>query len=140
VAVGGRDAAAAGWQEVLAEAADRGLRERPADTVRGTGRRLVREYRLRPEHQEMLRQVIGAVESSWYGGRHPAPGELTGAVHAVRAGIAAGGPLGLRDRLLPRSVLSRPMTSRAMTSPPGPDRPGPERETEPERDETAART
>jgi transglutaminase-like putative cysteine protease len=104
---GGPDAAAAGWSELLAESADRGVSTLPSDTVRGTARRLVRAHRLDADAQQALRLVVGAVESSWYGGRHPGAGELDGPVRAVRAGIAAGSALSARDRWLPRSVLGR---------------------------------
>ena len=104
VAAGGPAAAAAGWQEVLAESADRGVASPPSDTVRGAARRLVREHRLGPDAQHALRLVVGGVESSWYGGRHPDPAELVGPMRTVRAGIAAGSPLPMRRRLLPRSV------------------------------------
>jgi len=107
VAAGGPAAVAAGWQEVLAESADRGLPGHPTDTVRGTARKLVREHRLDPGSQQALRRLVGVVESSWYGDQHPDAGELVAPVRAVRAGMAAGGPLGLRARLLPRSVLGR---------------------------------
>lgn len=107
VARGGSDAAGAGWDELLAESADRGADTPPSDTVRAAARRLVREHRLEPDAQQALRQVIGAVEASWYGGTHPRPGELDEQVRAVAAGIAAGSKLSLRGRLLPRSVVQR---------------------------------
>jgi hypothetical protein len=107
VAAGGPEAAAAGWQELLAESADRGVPSPPSDTVRGAGRRLVREHRLGQEAQQALRTVIAAVESSWYGGGHPEPDELTGPIRTIRAGIVAGTALSVRSRLLPGSVLRR---------------------------------
>jgi hypothetical protein len=118
VAAGGPAAVAAGWQEVLAESADRGLPGHPTDTVRGTARKLVRDHRLDPGSQQALRRLVGVVESSWYGDQHPDAGELVAPVRAVRAGMAAGEPLGLRARLLPRSVLGglRPDGSRPATA------------------------
>lgn len=107
VTVGGRGAAGAAWAELLAESVDRGAPVPPTDTVRGAARRLVRAHRLDAPSQEALREVVGAVEASWFGDRHPAPGSLAGPVAAVRAGMAAGSPLGARSRLLPRSVLTR---------------------------------
>ena len=107
VARGGPDAAGAGWEELLAESTDRGAECPPSDTVRAAARRLVREHHLEPDAQQALRQVIGALEASWYGGTHPAPGELDQPVRAVAAGIAAGSGLSLRGRLLPRSVVRR---------------------------------
>jgi transglutaminase-like putative cysteine protease len=105
---GGPGAAGAGWAELLAESTDRGVASPPSDTVRGAARRLVREHRLDADTQQALRQVVGAVESSWYGADHPAPGDLDAPLRTVRTGIAAGSSLSLRGRLLPRSVLSRP--------------------------------
>ena len=102
---GGPAAAGAAWRELLAESADRGTLTPPTDTVRGAARRLVREHRLDPEAQNALREVVSAVESSWYGDRHPAPHVLTAPVQAVRRGIASGTASTVRDRLLPRSVL-----------------------------------
>ena len=61
--------------------------------------------------QDAVRSVVGAVEASWFGDRHPEPGELAGPVRVVRDGIAAGSPVSLRGRLLPRSVLVRPVRS-----------------------------
>jgi transglutaminase TgpA-like protein/transglutaminase superfamily protein/uncharacterized protein DUF4129 len=107
VARGGEDAAGAGWDELLAESTDRGADTPPSDTVRSAARRLVREHHLEPDAQQALRQVIGSVEASWYGGTHPRPGELDEPVRAVAAGIAAGSGLSLRGRLLPRSVVQR---------------------------------
>jgi hypothetical protein len=107
VARGGPEAAGAGWDELLAESTDRGAECPPSDTVRAAARRLVREHHLEPDAQQALRQVIGAVEASWYGGTHPGPGELDAPVRAVATGIAAGSGLSLRGRLLPRSVVQR---------------------------------
>ncbi|TQM44619.1 transglutaminase TgpA family protein [Pseudonocardia cypriaca] len=107
VARGGEEAAGAGWEELLAESTDRGAECPPSDTVRAAARRLVREHNLEPDAQQALRQVIGAVEASWFGGTHPGPGELDVPVRAVAAGIAAGSGLSLRGRLLPRSVVQR---------------------------------
>jgi hypothetical protein len=107
VARGGEEAAGAGWEELLAESTDRGAECPPSDTVRAAARRLVREHNLEPNAQQALRQVIGAVEASWFGGTHPGPGALDEPVRAVAAGIAAGSGLSLRGRLLPRSVVQR---------------------------------
>jgi hypothetical protein len=105
VAAGGPDAAGAGWAELLATSTDRGVDTSPTDTVRATARRLVREHRLESDAQQALREVVGAVEASWYGGEHPVAGELDDAVRTVADGIAAGSVLRLRARLLPPSVL-----------------------------------
>ncbi len=108
VAAGGAPAADAGWRELLAESVDRGVRSPPSDTVRGAARRMVRDHALDPDAQQSLRTVIGAVESSWYGGRHPEADELSRPVAVVHAGIVAGSPMSVRARLLPRSTLTRP--------------------------------
>lgn len=107
VAAGGPEAAAAGWAELLAESADRGVPAKESDTVRASARRLVREHHLDTDAQQHLRQVVGLVEAGWYGGRHPAAGALTEPLAGVLAALAAATPLSLRDRLLPRSVLRR---------------------------------
>ena len=90
VTAGGPAAAGAGWEELLAESADRGVDCPRSDTVRAAARRLVREHGLGPDAQQHLRTVVGAVEASWYGGAHPEPGELDGPVQAVVTGIAEG--------------------------------------------------
>jgi transglutaminase TgpA-like protein/transglutaminase superfamily protein len=107
VTAGGPDAAGAAWAELLAESLDRDVAVPATDTVRGAARRLVREHRLDDGAQQALRAVVAAVENSWYGGGHPAPRELDGAVRTVAAGIAAGSGLTARQRMLPRSVLRR---------------------------------
>jgi len=107
VRAGGPEAASAAWSEVLAESLDRHVPVPDTDTVRGAARRLVREHRLDDRAQQAARAIVTAVEASWYGGDHPAPGALDGAVRAVAAGIAAGSGLTLRQRLLPRSVVLR---------------------------------
>lgn len=106
VGTAGPDAPAAGWAELLAESTDRGVPSSMSETVRGAARRLVREHRLDGETQDALRRVVGAVESSWYGGQLTTE-DLDEPVRLVRAGIAAGSPLSVRDRLLPRSILLR---------------------------------
>jgi transglutaminase-like putative cysteine protease len=116
VAAGGPAAADAGWRELLAESADRGVPSPPSDTVRGAARRMVREHRLDGPAQEALRTVIGAVEASWYGGRHPGVDELSGPVRTVQAGLTTGTPLPLRARLLPRSVLAPPSRTTPTTT------------------------
>ena len=107
VAAGGPGAAAAGWAELLAESTDRGVPAKESDTVRAAARRLVREHHLDGAAQHHLRQVVGVVEASWYGGSHPAAGALTEPLAAVVAAVAAASPLSVRERLLPRSVLHR---------------------------------
>ncbi|GAA3229880.1 hypothetical protein GCM10017691_22340 [Pseudonocardia petroleophila] len=105
---GGEGAAAAAWEEIVAASVDRRVPVPATDTVRAAARRLVREHRLDAAAQDAVRAVVTAVEASWFGDRHPAPGELTAPVRTVRAAIAAGSPITLRARLLPPSVLTRP--------------------------------
>jgi hypothetical protein len=104
VAAGGPGAAAAAWAEILAESRDRGYPLPRSDTVRTAARRLVREHEFDDGAQDSLRDVVRGVEASWYGGAHPAPGELTDAVRAVCAAIG-GTRASLRQRLLPASVV-----------------------------------
>jgi transglutaminase-like putative cysteine protease len=113
VAAGGPGAADAGWAELLAASTDRGVAARASDTVRGSARRIVREHHLDGDAQQALREVVVAVEAAWYGVGDrsadrdgPEPGALGAAVRIVLAGIAAGSPLPLRGRLLPRSMLA----------------------------------
>ncbi len=106
-AAGGPDAAAAAWAELLAESIDRGVPPNESDTVRMAARRLVREHSLDGPAQQDLRDVVGGVEASWYGGIHPRPGELQAPLTGLLAAMAAGTPLSWRGRLLPRSVLHR---------------------------------
>jgi hypothetical protein len=110
VARGGPGAAGAAGAELLAESADRGAPCPPSDTVRSGARRLVREHQLDAGAQQALRQVVAAVEASWYGDGSAGAGQhdmLPDALAAVRAGIAASRKLTLRERLLPRSVMRR---------------------------------
>jgi hypothetical protein len=104
---GGPDAAAAAWAELLAESRDRGAPTPRSDTVRSGARRLVHEHQLDGSAQQALRSLVGAVEASWYGGTQPASGDLAGPLGTVRTAIAADRRLTLRERLLPRSVISR---------------------------------
>ncbi|MGE3287954.1 MAG: DUF3488 and DUF4129 domain-containing transglutaminase family protein [Pseudonocardia sp.] len=112
VARGGPAAATAAWEELLAESADRGVPGRRSDTVRAAARRIVREHRLGEAAQASMRQVVGAVEASWYGLEHPAPHQLDAPMQVLRAGIEARDPLGWRRLLLPRSVLDGVRTAR----------------------------
>jgi transglutaminase-like putative cysteine protease len=107
VATGGPGAATAGWAELIAESTDRGVPAKESDTVRAAARRLVREHHLDGAAQQHLRQVVGVVEASWYGGSDPAAGALGEPLAAVVAALATASPLSVRDRLLPRSVLHR---------------------------------
>jgi hypothetical protein len=113
VHAGGPGAVDAAWDELLAESVDRWVPIPGTDTVRGAARRLVREHRLDEPTQQALREVVTAVESGWYGGGSPGPGQLDGPVRQVATGIAAGSGLTLRQRVLPRSVLQRKRGERA---------------------------
>jgi transglutaminase-like putative cysteine protease len=107
VAALGSEAAAAAWAEVLAESVDRGSAVSSTETVRAIGRRLAREHELDEAGREALRQVITAVESSWYGGRETADPALVAAVDELRASLHRAAPLAFTARVLPRSVVSR---------------------------------
>lgn len=108
VAAGGPDAAGAAWDELLAESADRGGEVKDGESVRATARRLVHDHRLDGDSQQALRQVVGAVEASWYGDAPVEPGVVAEPLRRVRSAIAAGSALSVRNRLLPRSVLRKP--------------------------------
>ncbi|GAA3435700.1 transglutaminase TgpA family protein [Kutzneria kofuensis] len=107
IAALGADAAAAAWAEVIAESVDRGTTVPPTETVRATGRRLAREHELDEPGREALRQVITAVEGSWYGGRETADPTLVSAVAELRASMHRTAPLAFTARVLPRSVVNR---------------------------------
>ncbi|QUQ71685.1 transglutaminase TgpA family protein [Kutzneria sp. CA-103260] len=107
IAALGADAANAAWAEVLAESVDRGTPVSATETVRATGRRLAREHELDEPGREALRQVITAVEGSWYGGRESADPSLVSAVSELRASLHRTAPLGFLARVLPRSVVNR---------------------------------
>jgi transglutaminase-like putative cysteine protease len=107
VAALGAEAAAAAWAEVLAESVDRGSTVSPTETVRATGRRLARDHELDEPGREALRQVITAVEGSWYGGRETADPSLVTAVEQLRASLHRSAPLAFTARVLPRSVVNR---------------------------------
>lgn len=104
---GGPDAATAAWAELLADSQDRGAPTPPSDTVRSGARRLVHCHQLDGGAQQALRELVGAVEASWYGSEQPTAGKLAGPLGTVRAAIAAERRLTLRERLLPRSVTRR---------------------------------
>ena len=106
-AAGGPGAAGAAWDELVATSVDRRVPVPATDTVRAAARRLVREHRFDAGAQDAVRTLVTAVEASWFGDRHPAPGELSAPLQAVRAAVAAGSPVSVRGRLLPRSVLVR---------------------------------
>ena len=99
----------AGWAELLAESADRGIPVPATDTV--AGRRPAAGARA-----PARRRRAGVAAHARRGGRGElvrrpatrAPGPAWPSRCAqVRAGIAAGTPLTLRQRVLPRSVLHR---------------------------------
>lgn len=119
---GGPGAAAAAWEELVAESSDRDVAPRASDTVRGTARRMIREHRLDTEAQQAMRHLVGSIEASWYGGGHPTAGELVEPVRIVREAIVAGTPLTLRERLLPRSVVSSSLRGRSSSTVPDQER------------------
>jgi len=103
----GAEAANAAWAEVLAESVDRGTAVSPTETVRATGRRLAREHELDEPGREALRQVITAVEGSWYGSRGSVDPSLVSAVSELRASMHRTAPLAFTAKVLPRSVVPR---------------------------------
>ena len=119
VDAGGPDAAAAAWEELLAASEDREVAIPSSDTVRAGARRLVREHDLDDGVQQALREVVGAVEASWYGGGR-AGVDLSGPVRTVLGGIAAARTPSLRERLLPRSITTRRPRPRVEDDAPAP--------------------
>jgi hypothetical protein len=107
IAALGSEAAGAAWAEIIAESVDRGTVVPPTETVRAAGRRLAREHELDEPGREALRQLITAVEGSWYGGRETADPALVAAVDELRASMHRTAPLAFTARVLPRSVVSR---------------------------------
>jgi hypothetical protein len=107
IAALGSQAASAAWAEVLAESTDRGTTVPATETVRAAGRRLARDHELDDAGREALRQVITAVEGSWYGGRAIPDPKLVQAVADLRAGLHRTAPLAFTARVLPRSVINR---------------------------------
>ncbi|TWP50242.1 transglutaminase domain-containing protein [Lentzea tibetensis] len=101
----GPQAAAAAWEELMAESIDRGVLTPTAETVRAASRRLAREHNLDDAGRDGLRTLISSIERSWYSARPEADPALPAAVEAVRASLARNAPLSLRARILPRSVL-----------------------------------
>jgi hypothetical protein len=66
---------------------------------------LAREHNLDDAGKDGLRQVIGAIERSWYSSNPAADPALPGALAAVRQSLRQNAPLSLRARLFPKSVL-----------------------------------
>ncbi|XVV02077.1 transglutaminaseTgpA domain-containing protein [Actinosynnema sp. CA-248983] len=102
----GPDAAAAAWQELIAESVDRGTRVPTTETVRVAARRMARAHNLDEQGRDGLRAVVGAVERSWYSTNATADPTLPAAVEEVRRSLTRTAPLALRAKLLPRSVLN----------------------------------
>lgn len=104
---GGPAAASSAWSELLAESRDRGIEVGSTETVRTAARRMAREHSLDEGGKRALRTVVSEVERSWYGGRdHPDP-TLAPAFDDLMEDIRRNSPLGLKAKLLPRSVLRR---------------------------------
>jgi hypothetical protein len=104
---GGPAAASSAWSELLAESRDRGIEVGSTETVRTAARRMAREHSLDEGGKRALRTVVSEVERSWYGGRdHPDP-TLAPAFDDLMDDIRRNSPLGMKAKLLPRSVLRR---------------------------------
>lgn len=89
----------------MAESIDRGAPVPTAETIRLAARRLAREHNLDDAGKDGLRQVIGAIERSWYSSNPAADPALPGALAAVRQSLRLNAPLSLRAKLFPKSVL-----------------------------------
>lgn len=107
VSAGGVDAAAAAWEEVVAESVDRGVDAATNETVRGTARRLLREHDLDEAGQAALRALVGSVEGAWYGTGASIDTGLPATLAAVRASLARCAPLARGAKLVPRSTVRR---------------------------------
>ncbi|MDQ3886547.1 MAG: DUF3488 and transglutaminase-like domain-containing protein [Actinomycetota bacterium] len=105
-AAGGPTAAAAAWEEVLAEFRDRGAEMPMTGTVRTIAGRLAREHALDEQGWAALRALVIAVERAWYGAAVPGDLRLPVLLETVQASLTRCAPLGRRARLLPRSVLT----------------------------------
>lgn len=118
VDAGGPQAISAAWDEVLAESVDRGVDPCGGESVRATAQRLADEHALDELGQAGLRDLVAAVERSWYASAGHGPSntsrsgisfdsELRPAFDAVRASLARCSPPTRMARLLPRSVLRK---------------------------------
>jgi transglutaminase-like putative cysteine protease len=118
VDAGGPQAISAAWDEVLAESVDRGVDPCAGESVRATAQRLADEHSLDEPGRAGLRDLVAAVERSWYASVGHSPSntgrsgtssdsELRPAFDAVRASLARCAPATRMARLLPRSVLRR---------------------------------
>ncbi|MGH3491922.1 MAG: hypothetical protein ACRDRL_33305 [Sciscionella sp.] len=108
VLAGSSDAALAAWRELAAECADRGDRQRRADTLRLTAQRWANDYRLDEAGRAGLRGIVAAVERQWYAGDQDAgvdSAAVRGAFNDARDSLDRCAPLGARDRVFPQSVL-----------------------------------
>ncbi|MFP5020560.1 transglutaminase family protein [Pseudonocardia phyllosphaerae] len=103
---GGPGAAAAAWDEVRDSATDAGHPVPAGDTVRGAAGRITEDAGLTGRPADVLQELSGRVEASWYGGMQPPEGVLDGPVDEVRAALADAGGTSWKQRLLPASVLA----------------------------------
>ncbi|MDT7595889.1 MAG: hypothetical protein QOJ06_1435 [Pseudonocardiales bacterium] len=115
---GGPEAISAAWDEVLAESMDRGVDPGAGESVRATAQRMANEHALDEPGRAGLRDLVAAVERSWYasaghGRSNPSrsgtsfDSDPRPAFDAVRASLARCAPPTRLARLLPRSVLRR---------------------------------
>jgi hypothetical protein len=104
---GGPAAASSAWSELIAESRDRGIEVGSTETVRTAARRMAREHSLDEGGKRALRTVVSEVERAWYGGRDQPDPTLAPAFDDLMDGIRRNSPLGLKAKILPRSVLRR---------------------------------
>ncbi|TDV46323.1 transglutaminase superfamily protein [Actinophytocola oryzae] len=104
---GGPAAASSAWSELLAESRDRGIEVGSTETVRTAARRIAREHSLDDGGKRALRTVVSEVERSWYGDSETPDPTLAPAYDDLMDGIRRNAPLGLRGKILPKSVLRR---------------------------------
>jgi hypothetical protein len=103
----GATAASSAWSELIAESRDRGIEVQATETVRAAARRMAREHSLDDGGKRALRTVVSEVERSWYGGHDQPNPDLAPAFDDLMAGMKRSNPLGLRAKVLPKSVLRR---------------------------------
>ncbi len=110
---GGPDAAAAAWREIEDLAIDHSVTLDPSQSARACANRLAKAAHLSPDGRGQLRVLVSAAEHGWYaGGSDAGTGDaadirLGDAPRTMAVELAHSAPLGLIERLLPRSVRPR---------------------------------